>query len=88
MVSSLNQLRWACRRGMLELDLILQSFVDRYYASLLSLQQQAFIKLLTYPDQELFDYLVGHQVIKDQSLVEIVDLIQSHHDQSYNGDAE
>ena len=80
MVAALTKLRWACRRGMLELDIILQSFLDQHYTTLLPHQQQAFVALLNCSDQDLFAYLVRHQAVKDASLVEIVDLIQQQSD--------
>jgi antitoxin CptB len=59
---SMSRLRWHCRRGMLELDLLLQGFVECGYELLDAEEQALFIQLLTLPDQELFDNLLA---IKD-----------------------
>jgi antitoxin CptB len=56
---TMSRLRWRCRRGMLELDLLLQGFVDGHYALLDEGEQGLFIQLLELTDQELFDYLIA-----------------------------
>ncbi|MGD8483362.1 MAG: succinate dehydrogenase assembly factor 2 [Thioalkalispiraceae bacterium] len=56
---SLSRLRWQCRRGMLELDLLLQSFVETDYSSLSFEEQATFRELLRMPDQELLELLMG-----------------------------
>lgn len=53
------RVRWQCRRGMLELDLLLLCFFDKNYETLSADQKKAFVRLLQYPDQELNDYLLG-----------------------------
>lgn len=56
---STPKLRWQCRRGMLELDILLLSFLETVYPTLPYVQQKDFVELLNYPDQSLFDWLVG-----------------------------
>ncbi len=53
----LNRLRWQCRRGQLELDLILNRFLERRYPSLSEAEQKAFARLLQLPDQTLLQWL-------------------------------
>ena len=55
----MSRLRWRCRRGMLELDLLLQGFLDNGYAELDEAQQQRFVDLLELPNQELFESLLS-----------------------------
>jgi antitoxin CptB len=52
-------IRWQCRRGMLELDMMLLPFFDQHYVHLNSEQQQDFCDLLAFPDQELYQWLIG-----------------------------
>lgn len=66
------RLAWRCRRGMLELDLLLQGFLDQAYEGLGREQQQCFERLLALPDQSLFDYLIQQQ---DASETEFADVI-------------
>jgi len=54
------QIRWRCRRGLLELDIQLSQFFDRYYDKLSEKQQQAFAHLLTYSDPDLMAWLSQH----------------------------
>ncbi len=58
MSEEMSRLRWRCRRGMLELDLLLQGFLDHGYAGLDAAEQQRFVELLELSDQELFEILM------------------------------
>jgi antitoxin CptB len=57
---SLNKLRWRCRRGTLELDLILQTYLENNYPLAPVNEQQAFVRLLELEDTALADYLLGN----------------------------
>jgi antitoxin CptB len=52
--ASLSQLRLRCRRGMLELDLILQRYLNDHYPSAERDEQAQFIALLELQDPELY----------------------------------
>lgn len=69
--------RWQCRRGMLELDLLLNNFVEKKAAALSEQQKKTFELLLSYPDQTLLDLLLGNTVSSDVTISEIVELIQN-----------
>ena len=69
--------RWQCRRGMLELDLLLNNFVDRKVATLTQQEKESFELLLSYPDQTLLDLLLGNSVSSDPSISALVLQIQS-----------
>ena len=49
-----RRLRWRCRRGLLELDIVLQGFIDHGYVALSEAQLQAFDGLLDMPDNDLW----------------------------------
>ncbi len=68
--------RWQCRRGMLELDLLLNNFVDKQVVNLNAEQKQTFEMLLSYPDQTLLDLLLGNSVSSDSSIASLVQQIQ------------
>jgi antitoxin CptB len=68
----LNRLRWQCRRGMLELDLLLTEFLDTRYGSLTPAEQDSFRRLLRQPDQTLLSWFNGGADMDDQELREIV----------------
>ena len=69
--------RWQCRRGMLELDLLLNNFVDKKVATLTQQEKNSFELLLSYPDQTLLDLLLGNSVSSDPSISALVLQIQS-----------
>ena len=69
------RLKWACRRGMLELDLLFIPFVDDAYDDLTAEQQITFERLLTEQDPDLFAWFMGHQECKDEQLNSMVQLI-------------
>jgi antitoxin CptB len=69
--------RWQCRRGMLELDLLLNNFVDKEVNNLTAEQKQTFELLLSYPDQTLLDLLLGNSVSSDLSISIIAKQIQT-----------
>lgn len=52
-------LRWQCRRGLLELDLMLNRFLDKSYSSLSLSQKQDFVQLLETADQTLYRWLIA-----------------------------
>jgi antitoxin CptB len=76
MSSQTARLRWQCRRGMLELDAILQPFFEQKFNSLAAEEQQAFERLLSYPDPVLYSWLLGFENTSDPALGKIIDLIK------------
>lgn len=67
---------WQCRRGMLELDLLLNNFVDKNINGLTQQQKDNFELLLSYPDQTLLDLLLGNAVSSDPNLSTVITKIQ------------
>ena len=65
------RLRWACRRGMLELDVLLAPFVDAF-PQLSDTEQQTFEALLERDDPELFAWFMGHERCPDAALAAMV----------------
>ena len=58
---ALRRLRWQCRRGLLELDLLFVRFLEQHYGALSVAEQGAFQRLLEQPDQTLLAWLQGQQ---------------------------
>ena len=54
-----DRLRWRCRRGMLELDLVLNAFLERHLEELDASRIETLKRLLELPDPELFDLVMG-----------------------------
>lgn len=74
----INRLMWGSRRGMLELDLILQPFVERVYPGLPLEDQQRFQSLLEEQDQDLFAWFLHRTQPQDPDLQRIVQIIREH----------
>lgn len=70
-----NRLLWASRRGMLELDLLLQPFVENHYDLLSDDDKQEFHLFLELEDQQLFQWLVQKEKASDSNTQRIVDII-------------
>ena len=68
----LRQLRWQCRRGLLELDLSLRAFVDRRYSSLSPTERAAFRRLLEVPDTQLHAWLNDATEVPDHEFRQLV----------------
>lgn len=76
-MSELARLRWKCRRGMLELDLLLRDFLERGYGQLDTDAQRCFDRLLDYPDAVLLEWLMGRIQPTDKDVAELVQQIRS-----------
>ncbi|WP_281556095.1 succinate dehydrogenase assembly factor 2 [Thalassomonas sp. RHCl1] len=75
LVNKKARLKWACRRGMLELDVLFMPFVDEAYDQLSEQEQVIFERLLTCEDPELFAWFMGHESCEDPELNSMVQLI-------------
>ena len=68
--------RWRCRRGMLELDIILQRFMDAHYYQLSADELQQFDRLLILPDNDLWDLICARETMREESLMPVLSLLQ------------
>lgn len=55
---SLGKLKWRCRRGMLENDLLIERFFQRHEATLTIRQAAALTQLMDLSDNDLLDLLL------------------------------
>ena len=68
----INRMRWAARRGMLELDLVLEPYVQSRYAELDESDRARFQRLMGCEDQELFAWFLRRERPEDPELADIV----------------
>jgi antitoxin CptB len=68
----INRMRWAARRGMLELDLVLEPFVVARYAQLNTSDRRSFQQLMLCEDQDLFAWFMQRGRPSDEELAAIV----------------
>ncbi len=66
-----RRLLWRCRRGMKELDIVLERFARRRLAVAGAEERQTFARLLELPDPELADYLLGEGVPQEPELARL-----------------
>jgi antitoxin CptB len=69
---SLARLRWRCRRGMRELDVLLERYLERRYAQAPVAEQRAFESLLELQDPQLFAYVMRRESPADPELVDVI----------------
>ena len=63
-----DRLYWKCRRGLLELDIVLQRFIP----SLKDEDMQPLVDLLDLPDNDLLDIIMGRSDRYDRRFEETV----------------
>ena len=67
----LNRLHWQCRRGLLELDLVLERFLERHGERLQGEHLTSFKTLLEYADNDLLDLIHARVECTDVRLTEV-----------------
>ena len=72
-----DRMRWRCRRGMLELDLVLNAFRERHLAALDSAGVEAFTAILARTDPELLDLIMGRSDALDDRERELLHLMRN-----------
>ncbi len=74
--AELKKLRWRCRRGMKELDQLLQRWLDREHASASERERGVFLALLDSEDDRLWRWFMGYEVPPDAELTALVQRIR------------
>ena len=76
--AELNRLRWRCtRRAMLEMDILLGSFLDKYYAGLTPEQAAVFVALADMEDLELWPLITGKRECENSLQAEVVAMLRN-----------
>ncbi len=68
-----GQLRWRCRRGMRELDVLLLHYLDKTFPLASEADRQAFEQLLSWQDPDIVDLLAGRVSSEDPGLCHVVE---------------
>lgn len=69
-------MRWRCRRGMLELDIVLQRFIDNHYEQLDEHQLELFEMLLSLSDHDLWNIIIDNTKEPDNQFQPVLKLLQ------------
>ncbi len=76
-MAELDRIRWHCRRGLLELDLILERFNQAHLARLDAAQLEQFKDLLALDDNHLLDLIMERIPVADQRLAPVLGMLKS-----------
>jgi antitoxin CptB len=73
--ADIGRIKWRCRRGMRELDILLSAFADDRYKTLAPPDRAAFERLLDAADSDLYRWLMGRDLPVEPSLKRIVEMV-------------
>lgn len=76
-MSELDRIRWHCRRGLLELDLVLAKFLDRCLPTLDAPEVEAFKRLLEHSDNDLWDLVSRRAEIEDPAELRVLERLRN-----------
>ncbi len=74
------KLRWRCRRGMRELDVLLLRYLEEHYSRASTDERLAFGDFLELQDPEIFRYLLGPDPELEGPLRNVVESIRGGRD--------
>lgn len=72
-----SRILWRCRRGIKEMDIVLQDFIKNSYDELNNENKSAFSKLLEEQDLDILNWILGKDKPEDKTLIEIIKKIRS-----------
>lgn len=74
---ALKRLRWQCRRGMREMDMLLERWLDAHFATADSAQRGNFVTLLQTEDDLLWSWIMEKNLPEDAGLTEVLAQIRT-----------
>ena len=77
MQTNTRRMAWRCRRGLLELDIVLGNFIGLRFETMTTKQLEILEKLLDYPDNELWDLITGRTHTQDARAQALLQSIRS-----------
>lgn len=83
----LNRLRWQCRRGLLELDLVLERFLEKHGEQLQGERLDSFKTLLALSDNELLDLISARTECSDARHYEAMQWMRNCRDRTGSQDS-
>ncbi len=75
-MSERSKLIWRCRRGIREMDILFQEFIERCYDNLTEEEKEWFDKLLDEPDLDILNWILGKSTPQSDELMHIVSIIR------------
>ena len=75
--AELRKLRWRCRRGMRELDQLLERWLEREWRQSPTAQREVFLQLLDTEDDKLWRWFLCHETAGYVEMAALVERIRS-----------
>ncbi len=75
---NINKVIWASRRGLLELDLLLEPFIRSEFTKMSDFDQSHLYEFLKLDDDELFDFFLGSKEVPQQFLAVVSEVLEFH----------
>ena len=75
---NINKVIWASRRGLLELDLLLEPFIRSEFNKMSDFDQSHLYEFLKLNDDELFDFFLGSKEVPQQFLAIVSEVLEFH----------
>jgi antitoxin CptB len=75
-LAELGKLRWHCRRGMRELDVVLTRYLERDWPAAGGAERAAFRALLEWQDPEVNALLLGRLEPEDEALARVLECLR------------
>ena len=75
---NINKVIWASRRGLLELDLLLEPFIRSEFNKMSDFDQSHLYEFLKLDDDELFDFFLGSKEVPQQFLALVSEVLKFH----------
>lgn len=76
----ISKLRWHCRRGMRELDILFLHYLDEHYAKASGDEQLAFETLIDTADPIITDYIFNRQTPPTTEITQVIMVMQGYLD--------
>lgn len=71
-----SRLFWRCRRGIREMDILFQEFIEAEYDSLTDSEKYSFNKLLDEADLDIMNWIMGKDKSDSDELNHIIAIIR------------
>ncbi|MBT5541392.1 MAG: succinate dehydrogenase assembly factor 2 [Gammaproteobacteria bacterium] len=76
--AELSRIRWRCRRGTKELDLLLLSYFENYYELMDDVRKKRFDQLLMLQDPVIIDMFAAPKAVEDPNIrIMVIEILGS-----------
>lgn len=76
-MSNRSRLAWRCRRGMREMDILFERFLQEDYDALPEQQKKSFEVFIEVPDADIYSWLTAHTQPENEDYMFFIERLQS-----------